>query len=307
MIITDSMLPLKNGTVITVGNFDGVHRGHQALINEVCRIASTSALTPVVWTFGEHPSIYNNDNKDNKKGLICTRDEKIRLIGSLGVDRIYLADFMKYRDIDPYVFVKDILCRGFNAKTVICGYDFRFGAGAKGDTERLSVYLSEAGAECVVMPPFKVGGIVVSSSEIRKRLANGEIETVSELLGRHYYFDLPVVHGLGNGRKLGFPTVNQKFPEGLSVPCFGVYAVRCTVGDKTYEGIADIGIRPTVNEQKKDVLCEAHLFDFEGELYGRTVRTELIRMIRKEIRFPSFSELKTQINDDILRVKSFFS
>jgi len=304
MTVTDSMLPLKYGTVITVGNFDGVHKGHQALINEVRRQASRLSLTPVVWTFGEHPSAFN---KENKKGLICTKDEKLRLIRSYGVGQIYVADFALYRDMAPEDFVKKVLCAGFNAKTVVCGYDFRFGAGAAGDTELLRALLLRSGADCVVMPPLKDNGIAVSSSEIRKRLSGGDTETVTRMLGRYYSFDLPVIHGLGNGKKFGFPTVNQIFPAELAVPCHGVYAVRCTVGGKTFDGIADFGTRPTVNEEKKNVLCETNIFGFDGDLYGRTVRTELIRMIRKEKRFDSFDELRAQVNDDILQVKNFFA
>ena len=301
--LTDNMLPLKCGTVMTIGNFDGVHRGHQTLINEVCRMASELSLVPAVWTFSRHTDSF----KSGQNGLICDAGERASVLASLGIKAVYLADFMKYRDMDPETFVKKVLCGEFNVKAAVCGYDFRFGSNAKGDAEALKKYLFDMGIKCVVMPPLKVNDVTVSSTVIREHIAAGDVETASKLLGRPYGFDLPVVHGLENGRKLGFRTVNQVYPADRVVPCFGVYAVRCLIDGVWYNGVADIGVRPTVDEEKNGILCETHIFDFDGDLYGKTVRTELIKMMRREKRFDSFSGLKAQVCDDILRAKSFFA
>ena len=242
-IITDRDLPLSGRTVLTIGAFDGVHIGHACLLRSMCAVSGEKRLPNAVWTFAESPKALQQGAK-----YITGSVEKMEALEKLGAEQIYFADFERCRSMTPSEFVEKALIGDFHADTVVCGFDFRFGASRAGDAQTLKALLAQAGVSCIVVPPVKAGDETVSSTLIRRKLAEGDIEGASFLLGRRYSFLLPVIHGRRLGRTIGFPTINQRFPAYQVVPAYGVYACLCEVDGKLYRGVSNIGVRPTVSE-----------------------------------------------------------
>ncbi len=302
-IVTDNELPLSYKTIVSIGNFDGVHIGHKRLIESLVSRSAESKTEGIVYTFAENPK--NILTGGEVKYLTGTAD-KMRFLSEYGAENIYFADFSEICVLTPEDFTEQILINGFNAKAVICGYDFRFGKGRRGSAERLKELLAEHHVECIIEPPVCIDGLPVSSTEVRRLLAEGECERATVLLGRPYCFTLPVVYGRQIGRSLGFPTINQIFPEYRVIPAYGVYAVDCEANGEKYRGIANIGIRPTVSKSKDGPVCETHLFGFDGDLYDKTGRIYLKKRLRREIEFSSLEELKKQINRDIEAAGDYF-
>jgi len=302
-IITDNDLPIKQKTIIAIGNFDGVHIGHRLLIKTMAELAEEKKLDGIVFTFAQNPK--NLLTSGEVKYLTGTED-KMRFLSEYGAKNIYFADFADIGGLSPEEFTDNILVRKFNADTVICGFDFRFGKGRAGSAEDLEKLLARHGVRCVITPAVYFEGKPVSSTEIRRLLSVGDVERAEKLLGRPYCFTLPVIHGRQIGRSLGFPTINQVFPEYRVIPAYGVYAVECVANGVVYKGIANIGIRPTVCKTGDCPVCETHLFDFSGDLYNQAVRVSLKKRLRQEIKFDSLDQLKDQIQSDIKAAKEYF-
>ena len=296
--IKNNPLP-RGGCVMAIGVFDGVHVGHAFLLEKAKSEAEKLKKPLFVFTFTETPK---NEYSKN----ISLVSEKPRLLEKCGADMVYTADFSRLRGLSPEDFVKNVLIGQFDTYCVVCGYDFRFGSGRRGDTEMLFSLLESDGRECVVIPPVYVGDEIVSSTLIRGYISKGDMEKASKLLGRAYSFSLPVSNGSKIGRTLGFPTINQRFPDELVTPSFGVYACRCEFDGKTMDGVADVGTKPTV-DGKGGAVCETHIFGFCGDLYGKTVKTELLRKFRDEKKFASVEELKTAIEEDTKKAKEYFA
>lgn len=303
-IITDKNLPIINKTIISIGNFDGVHIGHRLLIETLSKVTEQKKLKGIVFTFGQNPK---NILTGGVIKYLSGTEDKMRFLSEYGAENIYFADFKELRVLSPKEFAENILIKEFNVDTVICGYDFRFGKGRSGSAQSLKKMLKTYGVECVIVPAVYRYEQPVSSTEIRRLLNEGNAEKAQQLLGRPYSFTLPVIHGRQVGRSLGFPTINQVFPEYRVIPAYGVYSVICEANGAEYRGIANIGIRPTVSKAGDAPVCETHLFDFDGDLYNHTVRVKLIKRIRQETKFNSLSELKAQINEDIKTAKRFFA
>ena len=303
-IITDNNLPIMNKTILSIGNFDGVHIGHRILIETLANQSAEKQLEGIVFTFAQNPK--NLLTSGVVKYLTGTED-KMRFLSEYGAKNIYFADFGDIGGLTPEEFANNILIGKFNADTVICGYDFRFGKGRAGSTEDLSKLLGRHGINCIVTPAVYYEGRPVSSTEIRRLLGEGDVERAAALLGRPYSFTLPVIYGRQIGRSLGFPTINQIFPEYRVIPAYGVYAVKCEANGTFYNGIANIGVRPTVSNSGDGPVCETHLFDFSGDLYNHTVRVSLIKRLRQEIKFNSLDQLKDQIKQDMQVAEKFFS
>ncbi len=293
--LSKTELPLSDGCVLTIGNFDGVHIGHQTLIKKTVATAKELGTKSAVWTFIDHPQ---SILKKTEMKYCIGAEDKASLVENLGVDLYYAAHFADFMNMPAVDFVEKELLSSFKARHVVCGYDFRFGKGGEGDSTMLSALLAAHGVGCTVLPAVTVGGEAVSSTRIRRLIANGDVETLPELLGRLYGFNLPVVHGRHIGRVLGSPTINQLFPEDRAVPAYGVYAVLCMLDGKVYEGVANIGVKPTVTQGDCMPLCETHIFEFNGDLYGRDVRVLLYKYIRPERRFPDLDALSAQIEQD---------
>jgi riboflavin kinase/FMN adenylyltransferase len=298
-IITVRDLPLADECVISIGNFDGVHLGHACLLEKAAEIAKKSGKQMVVFTFEDTP-------KNMLAKHITRSSDKLRLLEIYGADGVYFEDFEACRNLSPYNFIKEVLIGRFNATTVVCGYDYRFGINRSGDAGVMARILEENGRNAVVVPPVTVNGVVVSSTLIRQYIKDGEINKASELLGRCYSFNLPVVEGRHIGRKIGFPTINQLFPEYQLVPAYGVYACLCEIGGVFYKGVSDIGVKPTVSD-KNEVICETHILDFDENMYNRDVRIFLFTRLRDEKKFGSLDELKQAVANDVRKTRNYFS
>ena len=300
-IITDRDLPLSGRTVLTIGAFDGVHIGHACLLRSMCAVSGEKRLPNVVWTFAESPKALQQGAK-----YITGSVEKMEALEKLGAEQIYFADFERCRSMTPSEFVEKALIGDFHADTVVCGFDFRFGASRAGDAQTLKALLAQAGVSCIVVPPVKAGDETVSSTLIRRKLAEGDIEGASFLLGRRYSFLLPVIHGRRLGRTIGFPTINQRFPAYQVVPAYGVYACLCEVDGKLYRGVSNIGVRPTVTAGHAPINCETHIIDYNGLLYGKEIEVDFFHRLRDEVRFSDISQLKVQVQRDIQATIRYF-
>lgn len=273
-------------TAIALGTFDGLHKGHRAVISE------TRPYYSIAVTFYVPPkSVLSNE----PQLLILPKDRESRL-KDLGVNQVVMQDFDKVRDIEASQYVED-LCKQYNPSRIVCGFNYRFGKKALGNTDFLADFCSRKGIEfCCVSPQYE-GESIISSTAIRECIKNGEVQTASKLLYGGFSFTAQVLHGDARGRKIGFPTANQIYPELLVKPKFGVYKSRVTVDGKCYDGVTNIGIRPTY---KTDTVgCETYIKNFEGNIYGEEIRLELLRFMRKEQKFNSLAELKSAILNDV--------
>jgi len=285
-------------SAVALGNFDGVHIGHKAIIGAAKREAGKLSCRTVAFTF-------YGGTKSGPTPQLTPPDYKCELLRAAGCDDVIIADFSAYRDFTPERFVGEVLVGALGCRAAVCGFNYRFGKGGSGDAELLSKLIQEHGGYAVVVAPVKVTlsgesgcrEVVVSSSLIREALADGRPRDAAAMLGRPYTVRLPVEHGRRLGRLIGFPTINQRFPEGMIVPKLGVYVCSCRIADKTYRGVANIGVRPTV-DTGGTVTMETHLFGFEGDLYGACVEVSLLHFLRPEKKFDTIDELRAAIEYD---------
>ena len=301
-ILTDAQLPLENQCVLSLGNVDGVHIGHAKLIKILAEAKNDDKA--VVFTFAEHPLNLMSEQKVVK--YIIGSSDKMTYLNELGADAIYFADFEAMKDYTPQRFVDEVLLGKFHPRIVVCGENFTFGRSKSGSAKDLSQMLNAKGVECLIVPPVKYDGKVVSSTLIRSVISEGDMEMAEKLLGRKYSIFLPVIHGREIGRTIGFPTINQLFPSDRITPKFGVYACICEINGISHYGIANVGVRPTVSENERNPICETHIFDFGEQLYDKDVRVSFCRLIRAEKKFNSLEELKNQISNDVKESKKYF-
>lgn len=293
----------KTGTCVALGNFDGIHLGHRKIVENCVQKAREEGLVSLVWSFRRHPEHILKGNFSS--GNIISLRDKEAILKELGIDHLFLEDFERVRDFSPEEFCEKILIRQLSARFVFCGFNFRFGKNGSGDAAFLKNYLGAKGITVIAEEPVCLGGFPVSSTRIRALLAEGEMEAVKTLLGRPYSIRFPVLHGKRLGRTIGFPTLNQVFPEEYVTPKKGVYAVRVTFDGREYFGVCNVGSRPTVDDDDR-VIAETHLLDFSGELYGKEVRVEFHRFLRAETKFSSLEELKLQIGKDREKARLFW-
>ncbi len=288
---------------LVLGNFDGVHLGHAALIEKAVAEKKIRGTKVAVWTFEEHPMKLLS-------GGICTlteNGEKNRIFAEKGVDYAVYEDFCAVKDMTPDEFVENILIGLFDCKTAVCGFNYRFGKNGKGDVNKLTEIMEGFGRMVIAVEPVCKDGEVISSTLVRQCIESGRAEKAAELLGRPYSIELPVVHGKELGRKLGFPTINQVFPADRIIPEKGIYASRCTVNDKLFYGVSNVGTRPTVNGNAGDVNCETHIIGFDGWLYDCKVKVEFCKKLRDEVRFENVELLTAAVKKDIENALSYFS
>ena len=247
MEVIKELVHSKEPTSTALGYFDGVHLGHRAVITESVDYARKHGLVSAVFTLQQSPRTVLLG--EEPKGII-TLSDKMQQLELLGVDRVYLIDFRTIRNITAEKFVEDILIGCFNAQHTGCGFNYHFGCGAKGDGTVLSDLAKKYGISETTQPQLCFGDQPISSTRIRKCIAEGDMYSSGAMLGRRYGFCLPVVHGQQLGRKLGFPTLNRKMPEGLVKPKFGAYTSIVTVGSEKYYGVTNIGKKPTVGSDE---------------------------------------------------------
>lgn len=285
--------------VLVLGCFDGVHAGHAEVIKRGKETAESKKLSLTVWSFDIPPKYFFTKEKPS---LITETDEKKELIEKLGADTFVCVPFnADTANIEPDVFFHEILKNRLKAEHIVCGFNFTFGAKGRGNTDLLKRLCQESRMGITVVPPIQTESVTVSSTEIRSALEAGEIEKANLLLGRSYSVSAPVVDGQHLARRLGFPTANQIYPKNKAVLKYGVYATTAEVNGRYYFGISNVGIRPTVNQS---TLCvETHLFDFNGDLYGKNITVEFLRFLRPEAKFGSVEELAEQVKKDIEKAK----
>ncbi|OAQ20428.1 bifunctional riboflavin kinase/FAD synthetase [Thermosulfurimonas dismutans] len=289
-------LPLElPSPVVTLGNFDGVHLGHQVLLSESLRLAHELQGTPMVVTFEPHPRKVLRPQASLK--LLTTFEERLALIREFGLKAVLVIPFSKaLAELPAEEFVEEYLLYGLKIKGLVVGFNYRFGKGREGDTELLKTMGEKYGFRVRVVPPKEVDGFTVSSSLIRELLCRGEVQKASRLLGRPYRLSGRVVKGHGRGRKLGFPTANLEVPPEKLIPARGVYAVKVKVNDRSFNGVMNIGLKPTFDE--RDLSLEVFIFEFQEDIYGQNLSVEFIRYLRPEKKFSSPAALKTQIEID---------
>ncbi len=298
MEIIQELVRSAEPTSTALGYFDGVHRGHQAVIREAVNYARQHGLVSAVFTLQQSPRTVLFGEKP--KGII-TQDEKLQRLEALGVERVYLIDFRTIRHITAEDFVTDILLGCFHARHTGCGFNYHFGSGAKGDGTVLSQLAQKHGITETTQPQLCYDGLPISSTRIRQCIAEGDIPSANAMLGRPYGFCLPVIHGQQLGRQLGFPTLNQSMPAGLIKPKFGVYASVVTVGQQQWQGVTNIGRKPTVGSA--EVTIETWMPLYQGQdLYDRVIDVRLYRFIRPEQQFGSLSELRHAVEQDAAAV-----
>lgn len=293
----------ESKTVIALGLFDGVHRGHRKVISTAVRISNEMEATPAVFTF-----LTDKDCPDKKagQGMISTISIKAEQYERLGVEAVFMPEFSDIKGYDAKSFVKDILVNKLNAVHIVCGYDFRFGVGAKADGSILRQIAQEYGCGVTVVPQEKTDdGKPISSTAIRKFLNSGDIKSANELLGYNYSIDFVVKTGRRLGSRLGFPTINQEYPKNALIPHFGVYATVANVYGKNYPAVTDVGVKPTVGGVKNP-LAETYIIGVNDNFYGKKVKVSFIEFLRDEKKFNSIEELKRQIEANAKQAENIF-
>ena len=284
----------KDGkSAVALGFFDGLHLGHTQVIVQTL----LQELTPIVFTFSRRSVLPKFKQRED----IIAYDYKSELLDSMGVKHIFAPDFSDVKDMTAEQFVQEILIDRLNAAFVSCGYDFRFAKGGTADADTLRELCGRHGIKVSVVPAVEIEGETVSSTRIRELIKNGETEKANRFLGYELTYYLEVIHGKKNGRKMGFPTINQTIPEGMTVPKQGVYKSRTQVGGTDYPSVTNIGVKPTINLEEgevRDPLMETHIIGFNGELYGERVRVSLLSFMREERKFDGLRELSRQLEKD---------
>jgi riboflavin kinase/FMN adenylyltransferase len=285
--------------VLALGNFDGVHLGHQNIFRHVVSRADEIGGTPMVFTFDRHP--LKILAPERAPLVLTTNAQKRSLIGALGVGvGLWIPFTQQFARQKPLDFIRDVLQGRIGVHELVVGYDFRFGHCRAGNAALLRQQAAAHGYEVTVIPPVKLGDTVVSSSTIRALLEKGKVEEAARLLGRDYALAGSVVEGFHRGAKLGFPTANLRIEHEL-VPRAGVYAVRVEWEGRHYPGVANVGHNPTFGNASLSV--EVHLLDFEGDLYGAQLGAAFVARIRDERKFASVDELAAQIACDVQQAR----
>ena len=281
--------------VLTLGNFDGVHLGHQAIFKKVIERAREISGTSIVFTFEPHPLKVLAPERSPM--MLNTFHGKMQLLSAAGIEIVICANFTRtFAEQHPEDFARDVLFKQIGVREVYVGYDYAFGKGREGSIESLKEMGRTFGFDVGIVEAVQVNDIVVSSSIIRDLVSNGRVGEAATLLGRRYAIEGEVVHGSHRGQTLGFPTANLNIVNEL-IPAHGVYAVLAQVDDQTIKGVASIGIRPTFDAGP--VSLEVYLFEFHKELYGKTMEVSFVKRLRGEVKFSSADALVQQIRKDV--------
>ena len=274
-------------TAIALGRFDGIHKAHKKVITAA---ANAEGLTSGVFTFCDNPG-------KSTHALLTTENEKQALIAACGIDVLVNATFLSVKDMTAEEFVRDVLKRALNAKSIFCGYNYHFGKGAQADVNTLSALCDKYGITLNCIDELSLETSTVSSTAIRQSLSDGNLSVANELLGREYSLCGKIVHGNAIGRTIDTPTLNIDVDKDKLLPAFGVYATLAHIGESTYKSVTNIGLKPTVGSDNPTV--ETFLLDTSGNFYGQDVTIDLVAFLRKEVKFENLEDLKKQISKDI--------
>ena len=300
--ITDHNIEQTSPCVVTLGNFDGLHMGHRALIGLAKEYAQKEGMKSVVFTFNPHPMLYFNNRKLNK--LIMSREEKLYAVSRLGVDIFIEYPFEEIHSLTPEEFAVELLFKKLKAKDVIVGDNFRFGAKHAGTPDMLKHFGEQYGAKVIVVNDIMLDGDTVSSTRVRKCLVERDLPMANKLLTEPYFMIGTVVRGKELGRTIGFPTVNIVADPDKLFPPNGVYATRTEYKGKTYSGITNVGINPTVNGTRK--IVETFIFDFNEFIYGEKLKINFFKWVRDERKFDGIEALMAEIAKNTVTVKEYF-
>jgi riboflavin kinase/FMN adenylyltransferase len=302
-ILTDGVdrVPEGTATAVSVGAYDGIHLGHRKVLNTLGELAAERGLDCGVVTFDQHPAAVLRP--ENAPLLLTDPDQRVELFEDVGVDYLYLLQFDKERaETSDREFVADVLVGRMNAKLIVVGENFHFGKARSGSVESLRAMGEEMGFEVIGLDLFAEDDAVepVSSTAIRRALAGGDIDAVNAMLGRGYEVRGEVIKGDQRGRQIGFPTANIAFRPGRAWPAKGVYSAWATLADGSrHQAAVNIGMRPTFHQHAEQPLLEAHLIDFDGDLYGQRLAVEFVSFLRSERRFSGIDEIAEQLKKDI--------
>jgi riboflavin kinase/FMN adenylyltransferase len=290
----ESLEGVKN-PVVTIGTFDGVHRGHQTILSRLQEIARTVDGESVLLSFFPHPRMVLHP-EDHRVELLSSPDEKALLLSAAGIDHLMIYPFShEFSRMSAFDYVRDILVTGLNTHTVVVGYDHRFGRNREGNHDTLIEMGEIFGFRVEEIPAKVIDQNNVSSTKIRQALQSGRITEANEYLGYNYSISGKVSHGDKIGRTLGFPTANilTDYPHKL-IPSNGIYAVKVHAGGNSFNGVLNIGVRPTVNSNNRRSV-EVYILNFEKEIYDEKISVELLSYLREEKKFGSIDELKQEI------------
>jgi len=293
----DSNINKIKDTVVTIGTFDGVHLGHQKILNHVLQLADKKDSRSFVITFDPHPRLVVSKNYDLK--LLTTLDEKVKVFEKIGIDNLMVIKFTKeFSDQSSQEFVQNYICNKIGANHIVVGYDHKFGKNRNGDENKLRELGKQMDFDVTKVAPITLGDTIISSTKIRNLLLEGDITLANKFLGRTYSLSGKVVNGAGRGRSLGFPTANIEVENKHKlIPGNGVYAVSVWLNEEKFAGIMNIGLRPTFN-QTQNVIIEVHILNFNKYIYNENLRIEFLERLRAEKKFLSKDKLIQQINID---------
>jgi riboflavin kinase/FMN adenylyltransferase len=298
----DREFPLTTACGLCLGNFDGVHRGHRALIKELqTQNARLKLKLPLgALLFAEPPGI----TLGRPVPQLTTTKEKLELLLEAGLRFAILLDFAELQHMPPDDFVQSILIEGCNCRLAVCGFNYSYGARGAGTPARLAeTFGAQPDRHLHVVPAVVDADTTISSTRIRATLENGHPEEATRLMGHPYFITGTVAHGRQIGSTMGFPTANLSFPKHALIPAHGVYVSTVRIARRNYTAITNIGTRPTFDNG--EVNCETYIFDYHGDLYGKTLRVSLLHFLRPEKKFASKAELEEQICRDITRAKEY--
>ena len=292
--------------VIALGFFDGVHKGHGALLRTVAQVADRLGAKPCAFTFDRSPTAAITGQA---VPLLSSVEDRVWLMRRYyGIEEVIVAPFDGMQKMDWQDFVSEYLQKELGAVHVVAGHDFHFGYMGKGNPQRLQEKCRELGMGCDIIQKVEQDGITISSTYIRTLIAQGEVERADQFLGHPHTLTNRVAHGKKIGTTtLGFPTVNLLIPQGVIVPAFGVYATRVWFDGQCRCAVTNVGVRPTVEDNDGHVTVEGFILDFDGDLYGRQIRMEFYKRLRGERKFPSLEALREEVMRNAEETRAYFS
>lgn len=290
-------------TGVALGNFDGVHIGHQCLLKDMIAKAREKGLKTSVLLFENHTKTILENNGNNKLYILTSNEQKLEILKNIGIDIVYTINFDEnLMKLSGEEFVEKIIVKKLNAELVTVGFDYRFGYKALGNSDYLKKLGLEKGFDTNIISPIYIDKEVVSSTLIRNLIRTGNIKKANQLLGRHYIVNGTVITGKNRGNKIGYPTANIRLNYNYTIPKTGVYKTITLVSGKEYLSITDIGYNPTFNENELKI--ENHILNFNNNIYDQTIEVKFIAFIRDDIKFDNVRELTNQIEKDIAYVKN---